>query len=57
MASRLRLAFPLVFTGGMAKLSQAGSALCKSFQEEILIPDEPQLTAALGAALLAKEHI
>jgi len=57
LASRLRLAFPLVFTGGMARLSQAGNALCKSFQEEILIPDEPQLTAALGAALLAKEQI
>jgi len=28
-----------------------------NFQEEILIPDEPQLTAALGAALLAKEQI
>jgi predicted CoA-substrate-specific enzyme activase len=57
LASRLRLAFPLVFTGGMARLSQAGNALSRSFQEEILIPDEPQLTAALGAALLAKEQI
>lgn len=56
LASRLRISFPLVFTGGMAKLNHARKALLRSFQEEILFPEEPQLTAALGAALLAEER-
>lgn len=54
LASRLRLAFPLVFTGGLARIPQALKALSAIFRGEILVPQEPQLTAALGAALVAR---
>jgi predicted CoA-substrate-specific enzyme activase len=42
---------PIVFSGGVA-LNTCMQTLLK---EEILIPPEPQLIGALGAALLAKE--
>ena len=45
----------LVFTGGVAKNEAVVKALEKRFDSAVIVPDEPQLTGALGAALLAKK--
>jgi len=46
----------IVFSGGVAK----NIGVVKAFEEElgkkVVTPEEPQVTAALGAALFAKEH-
>jgi len=48
---------PVVFTGGVAFNRDLRRILSERMQCEILIPDEPELTGALGAALLArKDH-
>jgi len=45
----------IVFSGGVAKNIGMVKALERLLQQEIIVPEEPQLTAALGAALIAKE--
>ena len=45
----------VAFTGGVAKNSGVKSALEKQLGEKITIPPRPQLTGALGAALIACE--
>lgn len=47
----------VVFTGGVAKNVGVRKALEDEIKLEILIPDEPQITGALGAALLAKAEV
>lgn len=44
----------IVFAGGVAKNQCIASLLKKRLGREILIPDEPQIVGALGAALSAK---
>jgi len=56
MAKRIGVAPQLVFCGGVAK-----NVAVKKFLEEelgygIVIPEHPQLTGAIGAALIAQEH-
>jgi len=46
---------PLVFTGGVAKNTGVAKTLERITGRSIHIPQEPQITAALGAALLAYE--
>ena len=46
---------PIVFSGGVALNACMQTLLKEALKQEILIPTEPQLIGALGAALLAKE--
>jgi predicted CoA-substrate-specific enzyme activase len=46
---------PIVFSGGVALNTCMQTLLKEALKQEILIPPEPQLIGALGAALLAKE--
>lgn len=53
LASQVRWKPPIVFTGGVAR-NQALVDLCaKDLQIPIQVPDNPSITAALGAAVLA----
>lgn len=45
----------IVFTGGVAKNTGMKAALERVTNCSVLLPPEPQITAALGAALFAKE--
>jgi (R)-2-hydroxyacyl-CoA dehydratese activating ATPase len=45
----------IIFSGGVARNSGAVAAIRQTLKQEIHTPDEPQITAALGAALIAKE--
>ncbi|HEX9849193.1 acyl-CoA dehydratase activase [Candidatus Deferrimicrobium sp.] len=56
LADRLGMAPPAVLTGGVAKNPAARKALEDRFRIRFLVPDEPQLTGALGAALIAFER-
>ncbi|HOA05826.1 MAG TPA: acyl-CoA dehydratase activase [Candidatus Fermentibacter daniensis] len=53
MAGRSRLLPQVVFTGGVARNRGVVKALRKELGIEILVPDEPCITGALGAAILA----
>jgi predicted CoA-substrate-specific enzyme activase len=56
LAERLGMAPPAVLTGGVAKNPGARKALEDRFHLRFLVPEEPQLTGALGAALIAFER-
>lgn len=53
MAKRLEAQPPLVFCGGVAKNPAVKKALEGELGFEILTPKDPQITGALGAALIA----
>jgi len=55
MVGRVAAAGDIVFTGGVAKNPCMRSLLEKQLGRGILLPVEPQLAGALGAALLALE--
>jgi (R)-2-hydroxyacyl-CoA dehydratese activating ATPase len=55
MANQLRVEDPVVMTGGGAKNSGLRRAISEQLAHEILVPDEPLITGAMGAALIAKE--
>jgi predicted CoA-substrate-specific enzyme activase len=46
---------PVVMTGGVARNAAAVHFLADALQTEILVPAQPQITGAYGAALLARE--
>ena len=48
-----KLAPPIVFTGGVAMTAGMADALAVAFGQPVAIAPRPQLTGALGAALLA----
>ena len=54
MVERIGLEEPVCMTGGVAKNLGVVSALEENMKITINIPDEPQITGALGAALLAQ---
>jgi predicted CoA-substrate-specific enzyme activase len=56
MAVRVQVERPVVLTGGGAKNIGLRHALEQKFGCELLVPSEPLITGALGAALLAKER-
>lgn len=56
LAARVGKTGPVVMTGGVAKNVAAVHYLQKAFGVEFLLPDEPQIAGALGAALLAMEE-
>ena len=55
LARRLRIEPDLVLTGGVAKNIAMVEAMKQNLGCEIFVPEEPLLTGALGAAILAKE--
>jgi len=56
LAERIGVAPPAVMTGGVAKNPAARKALEDRFRLKFHLPEEPQLTGALGAALIALER-
>ena len=53
MARGLKISPSLIFTGGVAKNIGVKKVLEEEFGMDILVPEEPQIIGALGAALLA----
>jgi activator of 2-hydroxyglutaryl-CoA dehydratase len=47
---------PILFTGGVARISGMENALQKALGHPVAISPEPQMTGALGAALLARRY-
>ena len=56
MAKRIGVAPLLVFCGGVAKNVAVRKFLEDELGFEVVIPEQPQLTGAIGAALIAQEH-
>ena len=56
LASRLHVQPPAVFTGGVAKNAAMVKAVGEALSLELAIPPEPQVTGALGAALIAADR-
>jgi predicted CoA-substrate-specific enzyme activase len=56
MAKRIGVAPKLVFCGGVAKNSAVKKYLVAELGFEIVTPEYPQLTGAIGAALIAQEN-
>ena len=56
LARRLKIQPDVVLTGGVAKNIGMVKAMKESLGCELLVPEEPLLTGALGAAILAKEN-
>ena len=57
MASGVGLVKEVVFTGGVAKNIGVKRALEETFGMDILVPEEPQIVGALGAALFAIDEL
>ena len=53
MVARLRAEPPFVMTGGVAKNSGVVAALEERLGAKLLVPEEPQIVGALGAAIVA----
>ena len=53
LAELIRFAPPVVFTGGVAMNRAMTIFLGKEIREKLLIPPDPRITAALGAAVMA----
>ncbi len=54
LASRVGMSPRVIMTGGVAKNSGVVYAVEKALGLRITVPDEPQITGALGAAILAR---
>jgi predicted CoA-substrate-specific enzyme activase len=57
MVNRLRVEDVVIVTGGGAKNRGLLKALSEQLGHEVLVPDEPLITGALGAALMGKEIV
>jgi len=57
MVNRLRVEEAIIVTGGGGKNKGLLKALSHQLGREILVPEEPLITGALGAALLGKEIV
>ncbi len=55
MVKRVGIVSPLAFAGGVAKNAGVQRALEEELGKPLLIPDEPQIIGALGAALMARD--
>ncbi|MBM4340671.1 MAG: 2-hydroxyglutaryl-CoA dehydratase [Deltaproteobacteria bacterium] len=55
MVSRLKVEREVIVTGGGGKNRGLLQALSEQLGQEVLVPEEPLLTGALGAALMGKE--
>lgn len=57
MAHRLRLEKPVVLTGGGSKNTGLIAALKELLNDDVLVPENPLITGALGAALLGRDFV
>jgi activator of 2-hydroxyglutaryl-CoA dehydratase len=57
MAKKFKVVPDVVFTGGVAKNPGVRKALEETLDCSILVPDEPLLSGALGAAILGREIV
>jgi len=57
MAHRLRLEKPVVLTGGGSKNKGLIAALQEFLNDDLLVPENPLITGALGAALLGRDIV
>ena len=57
MVNRLRVEEAIIVTGGGARNKGLLKALSDQLGHEVLVPEEPLITGALGAALLGKETV
>jgi predicted CoA-substrate-specific enzyme activase len=57
MVNRLKLEDEIIVTGGGARNRGLVKALSEQLGREVLVPEEPLITGALGAALLGKEIV
>ncbi len=57
MVKRVGLEEAVMITGGVAKNGAVVRALSEKLKTDIIVPDEPQIAGALGAALLASEEL
>jgi activator of 2-hydroxyglutaryl-CoA dehydratase len=57
MVNRLKVEDDVIVTGGGGKNRGLLKALSEQLGHEILVPEEPLITGALGAALLGKEMV
>jgi activator of 2-hydroxyglutaryl-CoA dehydratase len=57
MINRLRVEEEIIITGGGGKNKGLLKALSEQLGHPIQVPEEPLITGALGAALLAKEQV
>ena len=48
---------PIIFTGGVAMVSGMGAALQSALGQTVTVSPDPQMTGALGAAILAAERV
>jgi len=55
MVKRVGIVPPIAFAGGVAKNAGVARALEQELGESLIIPDEPQIIGALGAALIARD--
>jgi predicted CoA-substrate-specific enzyme activase len=56
LARQLKVEPPIVFTGGVAKNVGMVKAMETVLQTKVFVPEEPLITGALGAAILAREE-
>lgn len=57
MVERVGVAKDVIFTGGAAKSIAMKKALEESLRVKLIVPEEPQIVGALGAAIIAKEGL
>ena len=57
MLKRLKIEPDVVFTGGVAKNIGVVKAVSANLGWEVLVPEDPLISGALGAALLGKEIV
>ena len=57
MVTGLKIEPDVVFTGGVAQNAAVVRAIKEKLGHDVLVPDEPLFTGALGAALLAREMV
>jgi len=57
LAERIGVRPPVAFTGGVALNRSIAAALGRELRERLIIPSDPRITGALGAALLAARRL
>jgi predicted CoA-substrate-specific enzyme activase len=56
-ASQIRFQAPICFSGGVAKNIGVVKAIEEELKNKVIVPDQPQITASLGAALFARREV
>jgi len=55
IAGQIKYEKPVVFSGGVAKNIGVVKAIEDEIGQQVIVPEEPQITAALGAAIFAQD--